>query len=61
MPGSHWLTIRPEGDTDIDLLMTLVSVTLQAHQGGPGSDGTPPTPCNDHLGAVIVPEHAGDG
>ncbi|MFG2810312.1 luciferase family protein [Streptomyces sp. DT199] len=61
VPGSHWMTVRLECDTDIDLLMTLVSVALQAHHGRPDPDGTPPPPCNDHLSAVLAPQHADNG
>jgi hypothetical protein len=48
VPGSRWVTIHLEVDSDIDLLLTLVSVALQAH--GPGhvtGDGTPAANCND--------------
>ncbi|MFJ8948294.1 luciferase family protein [Streptomyces sp. NPDC102395] len=60
-PGSHWATISLERDWDIDLLMTLVSVALQALQGRPDLDDAPPQPCNDHFGVMLAPEHAGDG
>ncbi|MEW2401793.1 luciferase family protein [Streptomyces sp. NPDC046862] len=61
VPGSHWVTIRLECDADIDLLMTLVSVALQAHQGWPEADGTPSAQCNDHHGVRLAHESAGDG
>lgn len=35
VPGAQWVTVRLEVDTDIDLLMTLVSLALRAHQRGP--------------------------
>lgn len=54
--GSHWVTIRLECDADIDLLMTLMSVALQAHQKWPDSDDAPPARCNDHRGVVPAPE-----
>ncbi|MEU6682916.1 luciferase family protein [Streptomyces sp. NPDC046832] len=61
VPGSHWATISLECDSDIDLLMTLASVALQAHQGRPDHDDAPPPPCNGHFGVVLAPEHAGEG
>ncbi|MFB7243517.1 hypothetical protein CW362_01515 [Streptomyces populi] len=49
VPGSRWVTIHLEVDSDIDLLLTLVSVALQAHQNGhmAGDDIFSAT-CNDH-------------
>ncbi|MGW2028123.1 luciferase domain-containing protein [Streptomyces decoyicus] len=47
---SHWVTICLECDADIDLLLTLMSVALQAHQGWPDSGNVPPARCNDQLG-----------
>ncbi|GAX54879.1 luciferase domain-containing protein [Streptomyces olivochromogenes] len=48
VPGSRWVTIRREVETDMDLLPALVSVALQAHQTWPVSRDTPPAKCNDH-------------
>lgn len=47
VPDSHWVTLCLECDADIDLLLTLVSVALHAHQGWPDSSSAPPTRCND--------------
>lgn len=43
-PGSGWVTVLVECDTDIDLLLTLVSVALQAHAAQRPAPDT--TPCN---------------
>lgn len=59
VPGSHWVTIRLECDSDIDLLMTLVSVALKAHQGQPDSDLASPTRCNGQPTAVLARGPAG--
>ncbi|MET7383774.1 luciferase family protein [Streptomyces sp. NPDC005529] len=49
VPGSRWVTIHLEVDSDIDLLLTLVSVALQAHMNGhlTGDDALSAA-CNDH-------------
>ncbi|MFG2309137.1 luciferase family protein [Streptomyces sp. NPDC048566] len=48
VPGSRWVTIHLEVDSDIDLLLTLVSVALQAHLDGQlTGDDLLPTACND--------------
>ncbi|MEV6400942.1 luciferase family protein [Streptomyces sp. NPDC051907] len=61
VPGSHWVTIRLECDTDVDLLMTLVSLALRAHQGRPDFGDTSHAPCNDHDVTVLARENAGGG
>lgn len=53
VPGSHWVTVHLECESDIDLLMTLVSVALKAHQGASAVDGVSPARCNDHRGVTI--------
>ncbi|WOX10571.1 luciferase family protein [Streptomyces sp. N50] len=35
VPGSHWVTLHREVAADVDLLMTLVSLALQAQQTWP--------------------------
>ncbi|GAA4083704.1 luciferase family protein [Streptomyces shaanxiensis] len=32
LPGSNWVTVHLDCDTDVDLLMSLVSAALKAHQ-----------------------------
>ncbi|MER5227221.1 luciferase family protein [Streptomyces flaveus] len=61
VPGSHWVTIRLECDADIDLLISLVSVALQAHQRWPDSDDAPSARCNDQSSAALARENTGDG
>lgn len=35
IPGSDWVTVHLDCDTDVDLLMSLVSAALKAHQNRP--------------------------
>jgi len=58
VPGSHWVTIRLECDADVDLLMTLVSVALQAHQRWPDSDDPSSARCNDHRSTALARENS---
>lgn len=47
VPGSRWVTVHLDCDTDVDLLMSLVSVALKAHQTGPSPVGREPrSECN---------------
>ena len=57
-PGSHWVTVRLECETDIDLLMTLVSAALQAHQRHPAAGDAPLPRCNDRREATLAHEGA---
>jgi hypothetical protein len=52
--GSAWVTVRLECESDIDLLLTLVSVALKAHQSGPVAGPAPSARCNDHRGVAIA-------
>ncbi|OIJ68640.1 hypothetical protein WN71_006890 [Streptomyces mangrovisoli] len=55
VPGSQWVTIRLDAVSDVDLLITLVSVALQAHQARPvPPEGTAGPGCNDQRGAGFV-------
>ncbi|MET7682080.1 luciferase family protein [Streptomyces sp. NPDC005423] len=54
IPGSRWVTVHLDCDTDVDLLMSLVSVALQAHQTGPPPEGPAITTCNYNR-VVLVP------
>ncbi|MEU6575216.1 luciferase family protein [Streptomyces sp. NPDC046805] len=54
VPGSPWVTIRLDAASDVDLLMTLVSVALQAQQAWPDPAGRPDPGCNDQRGAGFV-------
>jgi hypothetical protein len=36
VPGSRWVTVHLDCDTDVDLLLSLVSMALKAYQGQPG-------------------------
>ncbi|MEU7059105.1 luciferase family protein [Streptomyces sp. NPDC046197] len=52
--GSQWVTLRLDASADVDLLMTLVSVALQAHQTAPGAGRTPSSSCNDGRGVGFL-------
>ncbi|GHE03091.1 luciferase domain-containing protein [Streptomyces alanosinicus] len=54
VPGSQWVTLRLDAASDVDLLLTLVSVALKAQQAWPDSLDRPPTGCNDQRGAGFV-------
>ncbi|MGI5456398.1 luciferase family protein [Streptomyces sp. CA-249302] len=56
VPGSRWVTVHLDCDTDVDLLLSLVSVALKAHAAHPGR----PSPsdvstglCNFHRVTVL--------
>jgi hypothetical protein len=53
VPGSRWVTVRLEFDSDIDLLLTLVSFALHAHQVWPASGDTPLPGCTEHRGMAL--------
>ncbi|EKX63302.1 luciferase domain-containing protein [Streptomyces ipomoeae] len=39
VPGSRWVTVHLDCETDVDLLLSLVSVALKAHQAHPAPQG----------------------
>ncbi|MET8982952.1 luciferase family protein [Streptomyces sp. NPDC004539] len=52
LPGSRWVTVHLDCESDADLLVSLVSMALQAHQSAPpGEEGTR---CNLHR-VMLVP------
>ncbi|MFE1988248.1 luciferase domain-containing protein [Streptomyces mirabilis] len=53
VPGSQWVTLRLDVATDVHLLMTLVSLALQAHQARPVPGDVLGAECNDHRSAVL--------
>jgi hypothetical protein len=38
LPGSCWVTVHLDCEADIDLLLSLVSIALKAHQTPPADD-----------------------
>ncbi|WP_419249299.1 luciferase family protein [Streptomyces canus] len=42
---SQWVTLHLDGNGDVDLLMTLVSLALQAHQAWPVPGDVPHAEC----------------
>ncbi|MFF8405530.1 luciferase family protein [Streptomyces sp. NPDC014846] len=54
VPGSPWVTLRLDAASDVDLLLTLVSVALQAQDTWPDPADRPLSGCNDQRGAGFV-------
>lgn len=54
VPGSQWVTIRLDAASDVDLLLTLMSVALQARYAWPDPVDRPTAGCNDQRGAGFV-------
>ncbi|MFC8663957.1 luciferase family protein [Streptomyces sp. NPDC057199] len=61
VPGSQWATLRLDVTADFHLLMTLVSLALQAHQAWPVPGDVPRAECNDHHSAVHPRGHLSEG
>ncbi|MBV7697937.1 luciferase family protein [Streptomyces sp. TRM70350] len=59
VPGSRWVTVHLDCDTDVDLLLSLVSVALQAHQEQPPAEPARPGGCNFHRVTVLRRDPAG--
>ncbi|CAL9385929.1 hypothetical protein SUDANB176_01157 [Streptomyces sp. enrichment culture] len=53
VPGSCWVTVHLDCATDVDLLLSLVSVALKAHQAQPLSARTASAGCNFHRVTVL--------
>ncbi|MDF3299314.1 luciferase domain-containing protein [Streptomyces tropicalis] len=62
VPGSHWVTLRLDASADVDLLVTLVSVALQAQTraAAPVQVPVPPRPWRRET-VVTVPTGCNDG
>ncbi|CAL9616419.1 hypothetical protein SUDANB132_05760 [Streptomyces sp. enrichment culture] len=60
IPGSCWVTVHLDCATDEDLLMSLVSVALKAHQTRPPSPSTAAAGCNFHR-VTVLPRDATAG
>ncbi|MFF7447478.1 MULTISPECIES: luciferase family protein [unclassified Streptomyces] len=50
VPGSRWVTVHLDCDTDVDLLLSLTSMALKAHQG---QRGVPAAGCNFRRVTVV--------
>lgn len=61
VPGSPWVTLRLETGSDIQLLLTLVSLALRAHSTWPVPTSAPWPRCNEphHHGKELSPGHLG--
>lgn len=60
VPGSGWVTVHLDCATDIDLLLSLVSVALKAHQNRPPSALPAPAGCNFHRVTVLPRDAVAD-
>ncbi|MFD9818842.1 luciferase domain-containing protein [Streptomyces violascens] len=62
VPSSQWVTIRLETISDIQLLLTLMSLALWAHSTWPVPGAAPWPRCNvrHHHGKELSPECLGD-
>ncbi|AQS70899.1 luciferase family protein [Streptomyces pactum] len=58
VPGSRWVTVHLDCDADVDLLLSLVSIALKAHQNRPPTDL--PSGCNHHRVTVLPRSTAGE-
>ncbi|KFG76792.1 luciferase domain-containing protein [Streptomyces mutabilis] len=58
VPGSRWVTVHLDCDADVDLLLSLVSIALKAHQSRPPAD--PTSECNFHRVTVLPRATAGE-
>ncbi|MER7057948.1 MULTISPECIES: luciferase family protein [unclassified Streptomyces] len=58
IPGSRWVTVHLDCDTDVDLLLSLVSIALKAHQARPPADL--PSKCNFRRVTVLPRSAAGE-
>ncbi|MDG9715634.1 luciferase family protein [Streptomyces sp. DH24] len=60
VPGSRWVTVHLDCETDVALLMSLVSIALKAHQTWPSpDDGPAPGRCNFHRVTVLPRDSVG--
>ncbi|MFJ5278950.1 luciferase family protein [Streptomyces parvulus] len=56
--GSRWVTVHLDCDADADLLLSLVSIALKAHQSRPAADAA--SGCNFHRVTVLPRTLAGE-
>ncbi|MFC8242811.1 luciferase domain-containing protein [Streptomyces chartreusis] len=55
VPGSDWVTVHLDCDTDVDLLMSLVSAALKAHQQRPAPAEQPPGKTCNFRRVTVLP------
>lgn len=67
VPGSRWVTVHLDCDADVDLLLSLTSIALKAHQSRPPADlvaglsgPSGPAGCNYHRVTVLPRSAAGE-
>ncbi|MGX1564611.1 luciferase domain-containing protein [Streptomyces sp. NPDC055506] len=61
VPGSCWVTVHLDCEADVDLLLSLVSIALKAHQTPPAADEPRPAGCNFHRVRVLPRDAAAGG
>lgn len=60
VPDSDWVTVHLDCATDVDLLLSLVSVALKTHQNSPPSAPSAPAGCNFHRVTVLPRDAVSD-
>jgi hypothetical protein len=55
LPGSGWVTVHLDCDTDVDLLMSLVSAALKAHQHRPVPAARPAGAACNYRRVTVLP------
>ncbi|MFH9012218.1 luciferase family protein [Streptomyces sp. NPDC017943] len=53
VPGSDWVTVHLDCEADVDLLLSLLSIALKAHQAPPADRGPRLAGCNFHRVRVL--------
>jgi hypothetical protein len=53
VPGSDWVTVHLDCEADVDLLLSLLSIALKAHQASPADRGPRLAGCNFHRVRVL--------
>ncbi|GAB2730303.1 luciferase family protein [Streptomyces bullii] len=61
VPGSGWVTVHLDCEADVDLLLSLVSIALKAHETRPLTEHLPLDRCNFHRVAVLPRNATAEG
>ncbi|MFI8189461.1 luciferase family protein [Streptomyces sp. NPDC085946] len=61
VPGSCWVTVHLDCDADVDLLLSLMSIALKAHQTSPSPAASASNGCNFHRVTVLPGNAAAEG
>ncbi|GGY31920.1 luciferase domain-containing protein [Streptomyces djakartensis] len=60
VPGSCWVTVHLDCEADVELLLSLVSIALKAHQSRPAAGEPRVAGCNFHR-VRVLPRDAATG